>query len=112
MESSYETLVSLKVLGQPEEEVELGAEMVGDSVEEGTHLADGAMVKQKMLYKQEGPAGLPSTFSSATEQQAFFGAEQAVFWNSPGDFALLESGPLALRRRIAPALSSLAEHRG
>lgn len=40
MESSYETLVSLKVLGQPEEEVELGAEMVGDLVEEGTHLGE------------------------------------------------------------------------
>ncbi|XP_005372062.1 zinc finger protein 212 isoform X1 [Microtus ochrogaster] len=93
MESNYETLVSLKVLGQPEEEVELGAEMVGDLVEEGTHLADRAMVKQEVLYKQEDPAGLPSMFSSAAEQQAFFGMEQAVFWNSPGDSALLESGP-------------------
>ncbi|XP_005087223.1 zinc finger protein 212 isoform X1 [Mesocricetus auratus] len=94
MESNYETLVSLKVLGQPEEAAaELGAEMVGDLVEEGTHLADRTMVKQEVLYKPEGPAGLPSMFSSAAEQQAFFGAEQAVFWNSPGDPALLESGP-------------------
>ena len=29
-----------EVLGQPEEEVELGAEMVGDLVEEGTHLGE------------------------------------------------------------------------
>ncbi|CAH7161305.1 Zfp212 [Phodopus roborovskii] len=93
MESNYETLVSLKVLGQPEEEGELGAEMVGELVEEGTHLADRAMVKQEVLYKQEGPAGLPSMFSSAAEQQACFGTEQAVFWNSPGDPALLETGP-------------------
>lgn len=41
--------------------MELGAEMVGDSVEEGTQLADRAMVKQ------EGPADLPSMFASAAE---------------------------------------------
>ncbi|KAL1777978.1 zinc finger protein 212 isoform X1 [Sigmodon hispidus] len=69
MESNYETLVSLKVLGQPEEEAELGAEMVGDLVEGGTHLADRAMVKQEVLYTQEGSAGLPSMFSSAAEQK-------------------------------------------
>lgn len=51
------------------------------------------MVKQELLYHQEDHAGLPSMFSSAAEQQAFFGTEQAVFWNSPGDSALLESGP-------------------
>lgn len=55
--------------------------------------ADRAMVKQEALYKQEGPAALPSMFSSAADQQAFFGTEQAVFWNTPGDSALLESGP-------------------
>ncbi|XP_008832026.1 zinc finger protein 212 isoform X1 [Nannospalax galili] len=96
MESNYETLVSLKVLGQPEEETELGAEMLGDLEEEGphgTHLADGAMVKQEVLYKQEGSAGLPSVFSGATEQQAFLGPEQTVLWDSQGDSALLESGP-------------------
>nr|XP_045016986.1 zinc finger protein 212 isoform X2 [Jaculus jaculus] len=94
MQSNYETLVSLKVLGQPEGEAELGAEMLGD-LEGGPHGAhsDGAVVQQEVLYRQDDSAGLPGMFSGAAEQQAFLVPEQAGFWDGPSDSAFLESGP-------------------
>ncbi|XP_073917272.1 zinc finger protein 212 isoform X2 [Castor canadensis] len=95
MQSNYETLVSLKVLGQPEGEAELSSEMLGDLEEEdphGTHL-DGAMVKQEVLYKQEGSAGLPGVLSGAAEEQAFLGPEQAELWDGQDGSVLLESCP-------------------
>uniref|UniRef100_A0A8D2B969 Zinc finger protein 282 n=1 Tax=Sciurus vulgaris TaxID=55149 RepID=A0A8D2B969_SCIVU len=96
MESNYETLVSLKVLGQPEGEADLGTEMLGDLEEEGpggTRPADGAVVKQELLYKQEGSVGLPGTFSGAAEEQAFLGPEHFELWDGQGGPVLLESGP-------------------
>ncbi|KAM4873922.1 zinc finger protein 212 [Thomomys bottae] len=96
MQSNYETLVSLKVLGQPEEEAELGTEMLGDLEEDGPHgihLVEGTMDKQEALYKQEGLAGLPSRLADAAEQPAFLGSEQVELWDGQDGSVLLESGP-------------------
>ncbi|KAM5190807.1 zinc finger protein 212-like isoform 2-T2 [Callospermophilus lateralis] len=84
MESNYETLVSLKVLGQPEGEADLGTEMLGDLEEEGpdaAHPVDGSVVKQEVLYKQEGSVGPPGTFSGATEEQALLRSEHFELWD-------------------------------
>ncbi|XP_015981374.2 zinc finger protein 212 isoform X1 [Rousettus aegyptiacus] len=96
MKSNYETLVSLKVLGQPEEEAELGPEMLGDLEEEGpggVHPAEGVMIKQEMQHPQQGPAGLPGAFSGMAEEQAFLSPEQAELWDNQGSSVLLEPGP-------------------
>lgn len=55
--------------------------------------ADGAMVKQEVLYKQEGSAGLPGVLSGAAEEQAFLGPEQAELWDGQDGSVLLESCP-------------------
>ncbi|XP_044621132.1 zinc finger protein 212 isoform X2 [Equus asinus] len=95
MKSNYETLVSLKVLGQPEEEVELGTEMLGDLEEEGpggVH-QEGIMIKQEVQYTQEGSVDLPGEFSGIAEEQAFLSPEQAELWDGQGSSVLLELGP-------------------
>ncbi|XP_037371389.1 zinc finger protein 212 isoform X2 [Talpa occidentalis] len=94
MESNYETLVSLKVLGQPEGEAELGTEMLGDLEEEGTgDIHPGVMIKQELQYVQEGSADLPGEYSGAAEEQAFLSPEQAELWDGQGSSVLLESDP-------------------
>uniref|UniRef100_A0A8C9LW10 Zinc finger protein 212 n=1 Tax=Piliocolobus tephrosceles TaxID=591936 RepID=A0A8C9LW10_9PRIM len=96
MESNYETLVSLKVLGQTEGEAELGPEMLGDLEEEGpggAHPAGGVMIKQELQYTQEGPADLPGEFSCIAEEQAFLSPEQTELWGGQGSSVLLETGP-------------------
>ncbi|XP_008533603.2 zinc finger protein 212 isoform X1 [Equus przewalskii] len=96
MKSNYETLVSLKVLGQPEEEVELGTEMLGDLEEEGpggVHQAEGVMIKQEVQYTQEGSVDLSGEFSGIAEEQAFLSPEQAELWDGQGSSVLLELGP-------------------
>ncbi|XP_040858030.1 zinc finger protein 212 isoform X1 [Ochotona curzoniae] len=95
MQSNYETLVSLKVLGQPEEEAELSGEMLGDLEKEdpgGAH-PDGVMVRQELQYQPEHSAGLPGEFSGITEDQAFLNPPQAEFWDSQSASVFLESGP-------------------
>ncbi|XP_026334905.1 zinc finger protein 212 [Ursus arctos] len=96
MKSNYETLVSLKVLGQPEGEAELGAGMLGDLEEEGpgdVHPAEGVMIKQEIQYAQEGSADLPGEFSGIAEEQAFLSPEHAELWDGQGGSVLLDSGP-------------------
>ncbi|XP_019490198.1 PREDICTED: zinc finger protein 212 isoform X2 [Hipposideros armiger] len=96
MKSNYETLVSLKVLGEPEGEAELGTEMLGDLEEEGpggVHPAEGAVLKQELQYPQEGSAGLPGEFSGIAEEHAFLSPEQTELWDGQGGSVLLESGP-------------------
>ncbi|XP_062955250.1 zinc finger protein 212 isoform X1 [Cynocephalus volans] len=96
MQSNYETLVSLKVLGQSEGEAELGTEMLGDLEEEGpggAHPADGVMIKQELQYKQEGSVDLPGEFSGIAEEQAFLSPEQTDLWNGQSSSVLLETGP-------------------
>nr|XP_019594960.1 PREDICTED: zinc finger protein 212 isoform X2 [Rhinolophus sinicus] len=96
MQSNYETLVSLKVLGEPEGEAELGAEMLGDLEEEGPDGVhpEGVMLKPELPYPQEGSAGLPGGFSGmAEEHAAFLSPEQTEVWDGQGGSVLLESGP-------------------
>ncbi|XP_004765960.1 zinc finger protein 212 isoform X1 [Mustela putorius furo] len=96
MKSNYETLVSLKVLGQPEEEAELGAGMLGDLEEEGpgdVHPAEGVMIKQEIQYAQEGSADLPGEFSGIAEEQAFLSPAHTELWGGQGGSVLLDSGP-------------------
>ncbi|XP_012785042.2 zinc finger protein 212 [Ochotona princeps] len=95
MQSNYETLVSLKVLGQPEEEAELGGEMLGDLEKEGRDGAhpDGVMVRQELQYQPEHSADLPGEFADITEDQAFLNPPQAEFWDSQSASVFLESGP-------------------
>ncbi|XP_058388388.1 zinc finger protein 212 isoform X3 [Diceros bicornis minor] len=95
MKSNYETLVSLKVLGQPEGDAELGTEMLGNLEEEGpggVHPAEGVMIKQEIQYTQEGSADLPGEFSGIAEEQAFLSPEQTELWDGQGSYVLLESG--------------------
>uniref|UniRef100_A0A2I3G6H3 Zinc finger protein 212 n=1 Tax=Nomascus leucogenys TaxID=61853 RepID=A0A2I3G6H3_NOMLE len=96
MESNYETLVSLKVLGQTEGEAELGTEMLGDLEEEGpggAHPAGGVMIKQELQYTQEGPVDLSGEFSCIADEQAFLSPEQTELWGGQGSSVLLETGP-------------------
>ncbi|XP_008256273.2 zinc finger protein 212 [Oryctolagus cuniculus] len=96
MQSNYETLVSLKVLGQPEGEAELGTEMLGDLEEEGpggAHPPDGIVLRQELQYQQEGSADLPGEFSGVAEEQAFLNPEQTELWDGQGGSVFLESGP-------------------
>ncbi|XP_059789114.1 zinc finger protein 212 isoform X2 [Balaenoptera ricei] len=96
MKSNYETLVSLKVLGQPEGEAELGTEMLGDLEEEdsrGVHPVEGVMIKQEIQYTQDGSADLPGEFSGIAEEHAFLSPEQPELWDGQGRSVLLESGP-------------------
>ncbi|XP_004484308.1 zinc finger protein 212 isoform X2 [Dasypus novemcinctus] len=95
MKSNYETLVSLKVLGQPEGEAELGTEMLDDLEEEGPGGGhpDGVMIKPEMQYQPEGSEDLSGEFSGIAEEEAFLSPEQAEFWNGQGSSVLLESGP-------------------
>nr|XP_012623644.1 zinc finger protein 212 isoform X1 [Microcebus murinus]XP_012623645.1 zinc finger protein 212 isoform X1 [Microcebus murinus]XP_020145267.1 zinc finger protein 212 isoform X1 [Microcebus murinus] len=96
MESNYETLVSLKVLGQPEGEAELSTEMLGDLEEEGpvgAHPADGVVIKQDLQYKPEGSSHLPGEFSVMTEEQAFLTPEHTELWDGQGSSVLVETGP-------------------
>uniref|UniRef100_A0A8C2UMX7 Zinc finger protein 212 n=1 Tax=Chinchilla lanigera TaxID=34839 RepID=A0A8C2UMX7_CHILA len=83
MQSNYEALVSLKVLGQPEGEVELGAEMLGD-LEEDEGLA-GAHPGE---CQPEG-----GMFPGAAEEPDFLGPVQTELWDGQGGSALLEPGP-------------------
>ncbi|XP_045876072.1 zinc finger protein 212 isoform X2 [Meles meles] len=95
MKSNYETLVSLKVLGQPEEEAELGAGMLGDLEEEGpgdVH-PEGVMIKQEIQYAQEGSADFPGEFPGIAEEQAFLSPEHTELWGGQGGSVLLDSGP-------------------
>ncbi|KAM7121508.1 zinc finger protein 212 isoform 2-T2 [Molossus nigricans] len=95
MMSNYETLVSLKVLGQPEGEAELGTEMLGDLEEEGlggVH-PEGVMIKQEIEYPQERSEDLPGELSASAEEQAFLGPEQTELWDGQGGAVLLESDP-------------------
>ncbi|XP_060052751.1 zinc finger protein 212 isoform X2 [Erinaceus europaeus] len=83
MASNYETLVSLKVLGQPEEEAELGPEMSGDL--EG-HPADGVVVKPE-------------------SQDALAGAlreEERTLWDRAGMAVPSDSGPGAAAAEEPP----------
>nr|XP_012623646.1 zinc finger protein 212 isoform X2 [Microcebus murinus] len=95
MESNYETLVSLKVLGQPEGEAELSTEMLGDLEEEGPVGAhpDGVVIKQDLQYKPEGSSHLPGEFSVMTEEQAFLTPEHTELWDGQGSSVLVETGP-------------------
>ncbi|XP_022434339.1 zinc finger protein 212 isoform X1 [Delphinapterus leucas] len=96
MKSSYETLVSLKVLGRPEGEAELGTEMLGDLEEEdsrGVHPVEGVMIKQEIQYTQDGSADLPGEFSGIAEEHALLSPEQPELWDGQGRSVLLESGP-------------------
>ncbi|XP_066219058.1 zinc finger protein 212 isoform X1 [Saccopteryx leptura] len=96
MMSNYETLVSLKVLGQPEGEAELGTGMLGDLEEEGlggVHPAEGVVIKQEIEYPQESSEGLPGEFQGIVEEQAFLSPEQTVLWDGQGGSVLLESDP-------------------
>ncbi|ELR57418.1 Zinc finger protein 212, partial [Bos mutus] len=100
MKSNYETLVSLKVLGQPEGEVELGAEMPGDLEEEesrGVHPVEEVVVKQETLYTQDSSADLPGECSGFANEQALLSPEQAELWDGQGSSILLESGPVDTR---------------
>ncbi|XP_077005204.1 zinc finger protein 212 isoform X2 [Tamandua tetradactyla] len=95
MNSNYETLVSLKVLGQTEGEAELGTEMLGDLEEEGPgggH-SDGVMIKQEIQYQPKGSEDLSREFSGIAEEQAFLSSEQAELWEGQTSSVLLESGP-------------------
>ncbi|XP_054998466.1 zinc finger protein 212 [Sorex araneus] len=96
MNSSYETLVSLKVLGQSDGEAELETEMLGSLEEDGLagdHPVEGVMIKQELQYLQEGAGELPAELSGVAEEQLFLGPEQAELWDGAADAALLESGP-------------------
>ncbi|XP_012589300.1 PREDICTED: zinc finger protein 212 [Condylura cristata] len=95
MESNYETLVSLKVLGQPEGEAELGTEVLGDLEEEGASdvHSEGVMTKQELQFAQGGSAGPPGESWGAAEEQAFPSPEQAGLWGGQGGSFLLESDP-------------------
>ncbi|XP_058930279.1 zinc finger protein 212 [Kogia breviceps] len=96
MKSNYEALVSLKVLGQPEGEAELGTEMLGDLEEEdshGVHPVEGVMIKQEIQYTQDSSADLPGEFSGIAEEHAFLSPEQPELWDGQGRSVLLESGP-------------------
>ncbi|XP_005880107.1 PREDICTED: zinc finger protein 212 isoform X1 [Myotis brandtii] len=95
MMSNYETLVSLKVLGQPEGEAELGTEMLGDLEEEGlggVHPAEGVVIKQEVEYPPEHSEDLPGELSGPAEEPAFLGPEQTELWNTQGGSVLLEPG--------------------
>nr|XP_036855161.1 zinc finger protein 212 isoform X2 [Manis javanica] len=95
MKSNYETLVSLKVLGQPEEEAELGTEMLGDLEDEGPggiH-PEGVMIKQEIQFTQGGSVDLPGGFSAIAEEQTLLSPEPTALWDGQGSSALLESGP-------------------
>ncbi|XP_029777749.1 zinc finger protein 212 [Suricata suricatta] len=96
MKSNYEALVSLKVLGPPEEAAELGPGMLGDLEDEGpggAHPAGGVMIKQEMQYAQEGSADLPGEFSGLAEEHAFLSPEHAELWGGQGGSVFLDSGP-------------------
>ncbi|XP_060481892.1 zinc finger protein 212 isoform X3 [Panthera onca] len=96
MKSNYEALVSLKVLGPPEEEAELGTGMLGDLEEEGpgdVHPAEGVMIKQEIQYTQEGSADLPGEFSGIAEEHAFLSPEHTELWGGQGSSVFLDPGP-------------------
>ncbi|XP_061022003.1 zinc finger protein 212 isoform X3 [Dama dama] len=97
MKSNYETLVSLKVLGQPEGDMELGAEMPGDLEEEESHggqpAVEEVVVKQETQYTQDSSADLPRECSGFANEQALLSPEQAELWDGQGRSILLESGP-------------------
>ncbi|XP_043319963.1 zinc finger protein 212 isoform X1 [Cervus canadensis] len=96
MKSNYETLVSLKVLGQPEGDMELGAEMPGDLEEEESHghpAVEEVVVKQETQYTQDSSADLPGECSGFADEQALLSPEQAELWDGQGRSILLESGP-------------------
>nr|XP_015106076.2 zinc finger protein 212 isoform X4 [Vicugna pacos] len=96
MKSNYETLVSLKVLGQPEGDSELGTEMLGDLEEEGpgrVHPAGAAMIKQEIQHSQEGSVDLAGEFSDIAEEHALLSPEPVGLWDGEGASVLLESGP-------------------
>ncbi|XP_049749665.1 zinc finger protein 212 isoform X1 [Elephas maximus indicus] len=99
MKSNYETLVSLKVLGQPDGEAELGAEMLGGLEEEGpgdAHPVDRGTIKQEVEYQQEGFAELSGEFLGTAEEQALLSPEQTVLWDGQGSSVSMESGPRGL----------------
>ncbi|XP_016050978.1 PREDICTED: zinc finger protein 212 [Miniopterus natalensis] len=96
MMSNYETLVSLKVLGQPEGEAELGTEMLGDLEEEGlggVHPAEGVVIKQEIEYPPERSEDLPGELPGPAEEQTFLSPEQTELWATQGGPGLLESEP-------------------
>ncbi|XP_075414898.1 zinc finger protein 212 isoform X3 [Tenrec ecaudatus] len=96
MKSNYETLVSLKVLGPPEGEAELGAEMLAGLEEEGpvgALPADGIMIKQEVQYQHQGLEDLPGEFLGADEEQAPLSPGQAALWDGQGSSAFVESYP-------------------
>nr|XP_013014218.1 zinc finger protein 212 isoform X3 [Cavia porcellus] len=92
MQSNYEALVSLKVLGQPEGEAELGAEMLGDLEEEeslvGAHPADGAVLRPEVPSQPED-----CMFPGEAEERDFLRPVQTELWDGQGGSALLEPGP-------------------
>ncbi|KAM5255578.1 LOW QUALITY PROTEIN: zinc finger protein 212 [Ctenodactylus gundi] len=95
MQSNYEALVSLQVLGQPEGESELGAEMLGDLEEEGLsgdHPAEGSVIRPEVLSKKESCMGLTGVFPGAAEEPPFLVPEPSELWDGQGD-PVLESGP-------------------
>lgn len=78
-----------EVLGQPEGEVELGAEMLGDLEEEeeglaGTH-PDGPTLRAEVPSQPEG-----CMFLGAAEEPDFLGPVQTELWDVQGSSALLE----------------------
>ncbi|XP_063106769.1 zinc finger protein 212 isoform X2 [Cavia porcellus] len=91
MQSNYEALVSLKVLGQPEGEAELGAEMLGDLEEEeslvGAH-PDGAVLRPEVPSQPED-----CMFPGEAEERDFLRPVQTELWDGQGGSALLEPGP-------------------
>ncbi|XP_045144900.1 zinc finger protein 212 isoform X5 [Echinops telfairi] len=96
MKSNYETLVSLKVLGPPEGEAELGAEMLAGLEEEGPVAAlpaDGIVIKQEVQYQHQGLEGLPGAFLGADEEQAPLSPGQAALWDGQGSSAFVELDP-------------------
>ncbi|KAM6201816.1 zinc finger protein 212 [Rhynchocyon petersi] len=99
MKSNYETLVSLKVLGQPEGEAELETEMLGGLKEEepgGVHPVDKVLIKQEAQYEQQGFEDLSGEFPGSMEEQTLLRPEQAAFWDSQGSSAFVDSGLAAL----------------
>ncbi|XP_006887341.1 PREDICTED: zinc finger protein 212 [Elephantulus edwardii] len=99
MKSNYETLVSLKVLGQPEGEAELGTEMLGGLEEEGpgsAHPADRVVIKQEVQYEQEGLDDVSGEIPGTAEEQTLLHPEQAAFWDGQDSSAFVESSPAGL----------------
>uniref|UniRef100_A0A480PWJ5 Zinc finger protein 212 isoform X3 n=1 Tax=Sus scrofa TaxID=9823 RepID=A0A480PWJ5_PIG len=97
MRSNYEALVSLKVLGQPEGEAELGTEMLGDLEEGegpgGDHPAEGRLMKQELQCARDGAVHPRGAISGLAQAHAFLSPEPTELGDGQGGSGLSESGP-------------------